>query len=112
MPITCRSSTKETWNYAVRIPRRGSCRRWTEPCWSARANCSDMYREAQAKINRSGVSGMLIKKPSSILRLTPLMDVISDLALEMKGDEVEMGFTPASSSRISMPADTTRDDKP
>ncbi len=71
-----------------------------------------MYREALAKINHSGVSGMLIKTPSGILRRSPLMDVIRDLALEMKGYEAEMGFTPASRSRISMPADTTRDDDP
>ena len=40
-----------------------------------------MYREALTKINRAGVSGMLIKTPSGILRRSPLMDVIRDLAL-------------------------------
>jgi hypothetical protein len=58
----------------------------------------------RSKINQAGVSGMLIKTPSGILRRSPLMDVIRDLALEMKGYEAEMGFTPAARSRISLPA--------
>jgi phage terminase small subunit len=55
---------------------------------------------------------MIIKTPSGILRRSPLMDVIRDLALEMKGYEAEMGFTPASRSRISMSADSPRDNDP
>ena len=55
---------------------------------------------------------MIIKTPSGILRRSPLMDVIRDLALEMKGYETEMGFTPASRSRISMPADAQKGNDP
>jgi hypothetical protein len=33
------------------------------------------------------------------------MDVIRDLAQEMKGYETEMGFTPASRSRVQVPQD-------
>ena len=40
------------------------------------------------------------------------MNVIRDLALEMKGYEAEMGFTPASRSRISVPAETDREKDP
>ena len=61
-----------------------------------------MYREALAKINRAGVSGMIIKTPGGVLRRSPMMDVIRDLALEMKGYEAEMGFTPASRSRVQV----------
>jgi P27 family predicted phage terminase small subunit len=73
------------------------------------ANCAGMYREALSKINRAGVSGMIIKTPSGILRLWPLMDVIRDL--DMKGYGTEMGFTPAARSRVSvqMPASDRRD---
>lgn len=55
---------------------------------------------------------MLIKTPSGILRRSPLMDVIRDLALEMKSYEAEMGFTPASRSRISMPTESRTDHDP
>jgi phage terminase small subunit len=50
--------------------------------------------------------GMIIKTPSGILRRSPLMDVIRDLAQEMKGYETEMGFTPASRSRVQVPQDS------
>jgi hypothetical protein len=40
------------------------------------------------------------------------MDVIRDLALEMKGYEAEMGFTPAARSRISLPAESTTESDP
>ena len=66
------------------------------------ANYSGLYREALSKINRAGVSRMTIKTPSGILRRSPPMDVIRGLALEMKGYETEMGFTPAARSRVSV----------
>ena len=66
------------------------------------ANCAALYREALSKINRSGVSSMIVKTPSGIPRRSPLMDVIRDLAPEMKGYESEMGFTPASRSRVQV----------
>lgn len=105
-------SAREAWNYAVTNSPPGLLSALDGAVLERWANCSGMYREALAKINRSGVSGMLVKTPSGILRRSPLMDVIRDLALEMKGYEAEMGFTPASRSRISMPADITMDDDP
>ena len=76
------------------------------------ANCSGLYREALAKINRAGVSGMIIKTPSGILPRSPLMEVIRELAMEMKVYETEMGFTPAARSRVSMQADSQKDNDP
>ncbi len=105
-------SAKEAWRYAVEHSPPGLLSALDGAVLERWANCSGLYREALAKINRAGVSGMLVKTPSGILRRSPLMDVIRDLALEMKGYEAEMGFTPASRSRISMPEDTTRDDDP
>ena len=34
------------------------------------------------------------------------MDVIRDLAMEMRGYESEMGFTPAAGSRVQVPQDS------
>ena len=103
---------KEAWNYAVANSPPGLLSALDGAILERWANCSGLYREALSKINRAGVSGMIIKTPSGILRRSPLMDVIRDLALEMKGYEAEMGFTPASRSRISTPADTPRDNDP
>lgn len=103
---------KEAWNYAVANSPPGLLSALDGAILERWANCSGLYREALSKINRAGVSGMIIKTPSGILRRSPLMDVIRDLALEMKGYEAEMGFTPASRSRISTPSDAPRDSDP
>ena len=105
-------SAKEAWQYAVMNAPPGLLSALDGAVLERWANCSGLYREALTKINRAGVSGMLMKTPSGLLRRSPLMDVIRDLALEMKGYETEMGFTPAARSRISMPADAPRDDDP
>ena len=105
-------SAKEAWNYAVANSPTGLLSALDGALLERWANCSGMYREALAKINRAGVSAMLIKTPSGILRRSPLMDVIRDLAQEMKGYESEMGFSPASRSRISMPAETPNSHDP
>jgi len=100
---------KEAWDYAVKNSPPGLLSALDGAVLERWANCSGLYREALAKINRAGVSGMIIKTPSGILRRSPLMDVIRDLAMEMKVYEAEMGFTPASRSRISMPSEGTAD---
>lgn len=91
---------KEAWTYAVANAPKGLLSSLDAAVLERWANCAGLYREALAKINRAGVAGMIVKTPSGILRRSPLMDVIRDLALEMKGYESEMGFTPASRSRV------------
>ena len=105
-------SAKEAWHYAVGNSPAGLLSALDGSVLERWANCSGMYREALAKINRAGVSAMLVKTPSGILRRSPLMDVIRDLAMEMKGYEAEMGFTPASRSRVSVTADAERPKDP
>ena len=105
-------SAKEAWRYAVEHSPPGLLSALDGAVLERWANCCGMYREALAKINQTGVSGMLVKTPSGILRRSPLMDVIRDLALEMKGYESEMGFTPASRSRVSVPNDPANKDDP
>ncbi len=103
---------KEAWNYAIANAPPGLLSALDGAVLERWANCSGMYREALAKINRAGVAAMLVKTPSGILRRSPLMDVIRDLALEMKGYEAEMGFSPASRSRITVSTDAPRPDDP
>ena len=105
-------SAKEAWDYAVANSPPWLLSALDGAVLERWANCPGLYREALSKINRAGVSGMIVKTPSGILRRSPLMDVIRDLALEMKGYESEMGFTPASRSRISMPVDAAKDNDP
>ena len=64
-------SAKEAWSYAVANSPPGLLSALDGSVLERWANCSGMYREALAKINRSGVSGMLVKTPSGILRRSP-----------------------------------------
>lgn len=98
-------AAKDAWAYAICHAPAGLLSALDGAVLERWANCAGMYREALAKINRSGVSAMLLKTPSGILRRSPLMDVIRDLALEMKGYESDMGFTPAARSRVSVQPD-------
>ena len=105
-------AAKQAWQYAVENSPPGLLSALDGAVLERWANCSGMYRETLSKINRAGVSGMIIKTPSGILRRSPLMGVIRDLALEMKGYETEMGFTPAARSRVSVQAPTAGDHDP
>ncbi len=105
-------TSKEAWRYAVVNAPAGLLTSLDASVLERWANCAGMYREALAKINRAGVAAMLVKTPSGILRRSPLMDVIRDLAMEMKGYESEMGFTPASRSRVQVAQDARRTDDP
>ncbi len=93
-------AAKEMWTYAVQNAPPGLLSSLDASVLERWANCAGLYREALSKINRAGVAGMIVKTPSGILRRSPLMDVIRDLAQEMKGYEAEMGFTPASRSKV------------
>ena len=105
-------TAKEAWRYAVANAPAGLLSSLDASVLERWANCAGMYREALAKINRAGVAAMLHKTPSGILRRSPLMDVIRDLAMEMKGYESEMGFTPASRSRVQVAQDARHTDDP
>lgn len=103
---------KEAWTYAVENAPSGLLSSLDASVLERWANCAGLYREALGKINRSGVAGMIIKTPSGILRRSPLMDVIRDLALEMKAYESEMGFTPASRSRVQVAHESVNKNDP
>lgn len=105
-------SAKEAWRYAVTNAPAGLLSALDGAVLERWASCSGMYREALSKINRAGGSGMIIKTPSGILRRSPLMDVIRDLALEMKGYETELGLTPAARSRVSVQTPTADGHEP
>lgn len=100
-------TAKEAWRYAIENAPPGLLSSLDAAVLERWSNCAGLYREALAKINRAGVAGMIIKTPSGILRRSPLMDVIRDLALEMKSYESEMGFTPASRSRVQIAQEPT-----
>ena len=101
-PAYMSQTAKEAWHYAIAHAPAGLLTALDGAVLERWANCAGMYREALGKINQAGVSAMLIKAPNGTLRRSPLMDVIRDLASEMRGYEAEMGFTPAARTRVSV----------
>ena len=101
-PAYMAETAKEAWHYAIEHAPLGLLTALDGAVLERWANCAGMYREALGKINQAGVSAMLIKAPNGALRRSPLMDVIRDLAAEMKGYEAEMGFTPAARTRVAV----------
>ena len=101
-PAYMAETAKEAWHYAIEHAPLGLLTALDGAVLERWANCAGMYREALGKINQAGVSAMLIKAPNGTLRRSPLMDVIRDLASEMRGYEDEMGFTPAARTRVSV----------
>ena len=103
---------KEAWTYAIENAPPGLFSSLDAAVLERWANCVGMYREALAKINRAGVAAMIVRTPSGILRRSPLMDVVRDLANEMKGYEAEMGFTPATCSKVRVNAESSQEQDP
>ena len=65
------------------------------------ACAADLYRQAQAGI---GKTGLLVKAPhSGVPMQSPYLAIANKQAQIMTKAAIEMGFTPASRSRISIP---------
>src|SRR6266542_3472042 len=92
---------KEAWCYALSNAPPGLFCPLDASMLERWANCAALYHEAASKISRAGISAMLTKAPNGLLRRSALRDMIRDLSREMKGYETEMGFTPATRSRVS-----------
>lgn len=104
------SMAKEAWCYAVSNSPKGLLTAIDGTLLERWANCCGMYREVIAKVNAAGVEAFLATTPSGIVRRSPLLEVIRTLADELKGYEIELGFTPASRSRVSVPAAQNEND--
>lgn len=112
-PAYMAEAAKEAWRYAVDNAPPGLLTALDASLLERWANCADLYRQVRDKLNQAGVGAVIVKTPSGILRRSPLMDVLRDIADEMRGYESDMGFTPASRSRVSIPADpAARPDDP
>ena len=75
-----------------------------EEVWSCAA---DLYRKAQIGITKTG---LLIKAPNTGVPMqSPYLAIANKQAQIMTKAAVEMGFTPASRSRITQPTDTQVD---
>ena len=92
---------KSAWRYALECAPPQLLRRLDMSVLEIWACAADLYRQAQAGI---GKTGLLVKAPhSGVPMQSPYLAIANKQAQIMTKAAIEMGFTPASRSRISIP---------
>jgi P27 family predicted phage terminase small subunit len=72
------------------------------------ACAADLYRKAQAGIAKTG---LLVKAPNTGVPMqSPYLAIANKQAQIMTKAATEMGFTPASRSRVALPIESAEDD--
>jgi P27 family predicted phage terminase small subunit len=94
---------KSAWRYAVESAPPHLLRRLDMSVLEVWAGAADLYRRAQAGLNKTG---LLIKAPNTGVPMqSPYLAIANKQAQVMTKAAVEMGFTPASRSRINLPVE-------
>ena len=92
---------KAAWRYALECAPPPLLRKLDMSVLEIWACAADLYRQAQAGI---GKTGLLVKAPhSGVPMQSPYLAIANKQAQIMTKAAIEMGFTPASRSRISIP---------
>lgn len=101
---------KSAWRYAIDCAPPHLLRRLDMSVLEVWACAADLYRKAQAGI---GKTGLLIKAPSTGVPMqSPYLAIANKQAQIMTKAATEMGFTPASRSRITLPMEPANDIDP
>lgn len=92
---------KAAWRYAIESAPPTLIKKLDMSVLEVWACAADLYRQAQIGI---GKTGLLIKAPNTGVPMqSPYLAIANKQAQIMSRAAVEMGFTPASRSRISLP---------
>lgn len=101
---------KLAWRYAIDCAPPHLLRRLDMSVLEVWACAADLYRKAQMALTKSG---LLVRVPNSTVPVqSPYLAIANKQAQIMTKAATEMGFTPASRSRITMPTDASRDSDP
>ena len=101
---------KSAWRYALDCAPPHLLRRLDMSVLEVWACAADLYRKAQTGLNKTG---MLIKMPNTGVPMpSPYLAIANKQAQIMMRAAAEMGFTPASRSRVTMPEDEGADYDP
>lgn len=96
---------KSAWRYALECAPPQLLRRLDMSVLEIWACAADLYRQAQAGISETG---LLVKAPlTGVPMQSPYLAIANKQAQIMTRSATEMGFTPASRSRVSIPVDST-----
>ena len=98
---------KNAWRYAIESAPQYLLRRLDMSVLEVWACAADLYRKAQAGLTKTG---LLIKAPNTGVPMqSPYLAIANKQAQIMTKAATEMGFTPASRSRITLPTDVADD---
>jgi P27 family predicted phage terminase small subunit len=101
---------RRAWRYAIERAPEHLLRRLDMSVLEVWSCAADLYRKAQIGIIKTG---LLIKAPiTGVPMQSPYLAIANKQAQIMTKAATEMGFTPASRSRITLPADTAGDADP
>jgi len=101
---------KQAWCYAIDSAPEHLLRRLDMSVLEVWSCAADLYRKAQIGITKTG---LLIKAPNTGVPMqSPYLAIANKQAQIMTKAAVEMGFTPASRSRISLPPEAASDMDP
>jgi P27 family predicted phage terminase small subunit len=106
-PAHLSSGAQEAWRLAIRSAPPGLLRKLDGSILEIWACAADLYIKAQAGMAKTG---LLIKAPNSGVPIqSPYLAIANKQAQIMMRAAAEMGFTPASRSRVSMTVDANED---
>lgn len=92
------------WRYAIECAPPHLLKRLDLSVLEVWACAADLYRKAQAGLAKTG---LLVKAPSSGVPMqSPYLAIANKQAQIMTKAAIEMGFTPASRSRVTLPVET------
>jgi P27 family predicted phage terminase small subunit len=98
---------KQAWCYAIESAPAHLLLRLDMSVLEVWACAADLYRKAQTGITKTG---LLVKAPNTGVPMqSPYLAIANKQAQIMTKAATEMGFTPASRSRISLPVEAVGD---
>src|SRR5262249_40173491 len=106
-PAYMPDGAKDAWRYAIDSAPQHLLRRLDMSVLEAWACAADLYRKAQAGL---GQTGLVIQAPNpGVPMQSPYLAIANKQAQIMTKAATEMGFTPASRSRITLPMEAADD---
>lgn len=98
---------KSAWRYALESAPPGLLKKLDMSILEVWASAADLYRKAQAGLAKTG---LLVKAPNTGVPMqSPYLAIANKQAQIMAKAATEMGFTPASRSRVTLPMETADD---
>lgn len=99
---------RQSWNYAIQCAPYGLLKRLDRSVLVTWVVAEDLHRQAVEKLNKGA---LLIKTPNGMPIQSPYLSIINKQALLMLRAASEMGFTPASRSKVEQDGGTDEPDE-